>query len=317
MPNIAFSLTQNLVRGLGAEPATQGGVRAWMENAGYVPRLGANDEAIELFSSDLPQLVPFLSFDYERFALASAESLLVATSEWTSHGSMGWPLLKLYYSAFFAAHAVMRSQGTGIVKVERQQAKMVNDFLKVLDPTSTIMQPGMFLYTLDGLDNGEFRLRFTKHGNGGGVHEGFWDSFCRYLGSAAERAVETGALDADDFLMDATEVTSSIRGSGSGANSWLSSTRNEINYQHKHSVWFPTARSQRNMANLGSLRIVPSNTVSLPTSTRKAPIAAFSQVSLYLGLLNIDIADYVAARSTRGGAFGQKWRRLQQQLGRA
>lgn len=265
-------------------------------------------------SFNLDELVAYLGFDYTRFALASAESLMVSDVEWRDHNLVGWPLLKLYYSAFFSAHALLRSQGVGFVKIERKQAKSINDLFHIIDKSGASFEPGMYIHALDTSVRGDPKLRFTKDSGGSGAHEGFWDMFCKYLNKAAEDAVDAGEIDANAFLTGATEITAAIRGGAAHAGSWMSTMRNEINYQHKHAVWFPVGRPQKSHAGRRSLRIAPANSITLPIGVGKDPVDAFWRVSFYLSLLNIDISEHIAARSTKGGAFGQKWRRLRNSL---
>lgn len=106
------------------------------------------------------------------------------------------------------------------------------------------------------------------------------------------------------------EITAAISGSQSHIGSWLSNTRNEINYQHKYSVWFPVKRNKNVNEILTRLKISSSNSIPLDLNTNKEPITSFIEICSYLALLSFEISEYVAARSRKGGAFGQKWRRL-------
>jgi hypothetical protein len=281
-----------------------------MVDGAFVPKISSSTGAFELNSFTSSELVPFLSFDYERFALASAESILVSNLECQKHGLAGWPLLKLYYSAFFSAHAVMRSQGAGIIKLEKPQITKLNNFLSLLDSDTLLIKTGMYFYQIDTTRLDDPVISFTPHGAGNGVHEAFWKSFCDYIDKLANKAVATGAVDAAEMLAGSEEVCRAISGSNTHSGAWISTMRNEINYQHQHSVWFPLTKSAGVKGMIEGLQIKRSSAATLGTPIKGNPIKAFAEVSLYLACLNIDVAQYLSARSTKGGAFGQKWRRM-------
>lgn len=271
--------------------------------------------AIALEDVDLKELVRYISFDFERFALASRESLVVACSEKTLHNLAGWPLLKLYYSAFFAAHAIMRSQGTGVVKIERAHAQHVNQLLTIFEPDHTSIAPGMYLYSiLPSMETGSLSVVLTPLKDRGGVHQTFWRLFCDLLQDAASAVAQRDGPNAADFIAGAAEVSDAIKLGGYRSVVWFSAVRNEINYQHRHSTWFPLKKDGKVLSALDGVGPASSNTVRFDISKAKDPIAAFANTSRYLALLNIEVADYIAKRSTAGGSFGQKWRRFVHQL---
>lgn len=315
MPELVANLSSSTIRLLGVEPPKAEGLRSWIEEGAYVPSNDPGTGNVNLGSVTTQEIAPFLSFDFTRFALASAESFLEARREWNSRHFMSWPLLKLYYSAFFAAHAIMRSQGSGVVKIERNQANKLGDFLQVLGEEHTAIAPGMYQHNLYGGSVGNSILQLNKHGDGQGVHAAFWKTFCEFLNRRANLAVQKGMVDAEEFLAGATEITIAIAGVEVGTGSWISDIRNQINYQHKHSVWFPPKRRQKERTFFENLRVNSSNCISLNMNHEKQPVLAFSKICYYLAMLNFDIAEYLAARSTKGGAFGQKWRRLRSILG--
>lgn len=279
-----------------------------------MPVLPNGSLKLSISSFSLPEFTRYLSSDYERFALSSAESFVVSKLEFDKYGLTSWPLLKLYYSAFFAAHAVMRSQGAGVIKIENAQAVKLNQFLKTLNPLSPNFKPGMYEFRLNASVRDSPSLTLQPHGGGSGVHEAFWKSFCSYLDDLSRAAVATKAADAEAMAFGSIEVRNAISGNSGSSNSWLSQMRNQINYQHQHSVWFPIRKSGNAKGALAKLSLAPSKSSRLDTSVSKEPLRAFIEVSSYLSFLNFDIAEYVAARSTVGAAFGQKWRRFRSQI---
>ena len=96
---------------------------------------------------------------------------------------------------------------------------------------------------------------------------------------------------------------------------WLSAIRNEINYQQKYETWFPLHRKCPSLEALNCNVYSESSSIRLDNSKSRRPILAFVNITKYIANLSIEVANYVANRSTIGGAFGQKWRRFQEQIG--
>ncbi|WP_133176182.1 hypothetical protein [Pelagivirga sediminicola] len=285
-------------------------MRRWIEIGAFVPKVISSAGGFEMGSVNTRQLVPFITHEYERFALSSAESILVANLESDIHGLTGWPLLKMYYSAFFAAHAIMRSQGAGVTKLEKKQAAKINSFLALLGEHDETVTAGMYLYQLDISQRSGPIVTFTPHEPGAGVHESFWNSFCDHLDGHAKTAVRSGTVDATAIVTGSEEVCRAIRGSSSHAGAWLSTMRNQINYQHQHSVWFPLKRRNKVKELLSGLQIQPSKLAKLAASPKTHPVQAFAEATFYLACLNIDVAEVIATRSSKGNAFGPKWKRI-------
>jgi len=302
-----------MIRRLGSTPGSSGGLKSWLLDGAYVPSLNA-DGSVQLTNITPNEILPYINHDFERFALSSAESLLIASVESTNYGLSSWPLLKLYYAAFFAAHAVMRSQGSGVTKVDKAHLKKINDFLAILGNPPSSMTPGTYVFDIDFSQPGSVVLNFTPHSSGSGVHEAFWKSFCEFLGRQSNAALTSNAAGAQIFLAGTEEIKAAIGGSYRENSSWISAMRNQINYQHLHSVWFPQRKSDKTAKAIAALKVRPSNQAVLGTPAKKDPVKAFIEVANYLACLNIDLSEYVAARSTMGSAFGQKWRRMFEQL---
>ena len=316
MADIATNLQSGLLKRLGVNPSTDGGLRRWLIDGAYVPEVNTSTDAIELTNIEVTRdLVPYLSFDFERFALASAETLLIAKLEHTKHKLASWPLLKLYYSAFFAAHAIMRSHGTGVLKIDKDHVKEINNLLDSVGNGNKKFAPGMYNYKLELSTRSSPYMTFSKPKVGRGTHDEFWKIFCKFLDDRANFSLLTGAVDARKLVSGVEEIKMAVSGSNIGSVSSISAMRNDINYQHKYAVWYPIRRSNRLGNLIEDLEVKASKNVVFGSSLRSKPIRPFVEVLHYLACLNVDISEFVAARSTKGGAFGQKWRRLRAELG--
>lgn len=286
-----------------------GGFKKWIVSGTYVPEWSEQGDLV-LKRANVEAFTRAVSFDYDRFALAAQESRIVALSEREKFGVIGWPLLKQYYSAFFAAHAIMRCRGAGIVRIDAEQSAAISLILQSYLGDDAKLRPGNYYYSASKGDqdrNGELTISFAASKDGKGAHEGFWDRFVKYLEFEADRAVTDGLPDNQDFVSYSLQIKESIM---SGGAVWISKIRNEINYSHAHQSWMPlNKKSISNTSLPKSLKGFISN-CRLDVSRSKEPIRAFFCVCCYMSELNLQIASRIAERSKAGGTFGQRWGRL-------
>ena len=310
MPSLVPSLVTGALPRLGVDPAVQGGFEKWLSAATITPLISPNLSIWRYSVTDLDELIPFLAFDFERFSLATAESFLRATqnpARGLNHA--GWRLLELYYSAFFAAHALMRSQGAAVATISAATAKRVSDIATLYDPNIIALQAGTWFYRVRVSDD-ETYIEFRSAVSGAGVHDAFWREFCSFVKLLAAEAVKNGLPDGADFVVGADEIASRIREAGDGSASWLAKIRNELNYKHAHSAWHPEPKHQTATSAITAVRLMRSDAIRLDASKSKAPLAAFASTCSYLSSLSFEVSSYLAERSTRGAAFGQKWRKF-------
>lgn len=298
---------------LGQLPPKKEGFQGWITSGSYQPIISADSSTVTLKRINFREIVPYISFDFERFALSSRETFVTACTDNESIKLAGWPLLKLYYAAFFAAHAIMRSMGAGVILISKIPAQHLNSILNIYDSNAPALVPGMFMYRLLRYPtNKQPSVVLEQQPRSKGVHESFWLIFCDFLLSEAKLASQVNSADSVEFLTGVSEISDVIRSGSSGV--WLSTIRNEINYQHKHGVWFPIKRNSSALAALQNVGITDTASIRLDISKQQNPILAFANISRYLACLNIEVSEFVAKRSTAGGAFGQKWRRLSQAI---
>lgn len=272
----------------------------------------AGSSSVELAQVNTQEFVQFVSRDFERFALASKESISVALVEKDQFNLAGWPLLKLYYSAFFGAHAIMRSQGCGVVMISGNQFRHLNAIAALSAAPAHQIGAGLYTYkTVSATAAAQPSVMLDPAGGRGGVHERFWLLFCDFLDETSAIAVANRAANATEFLAGASEIANAIKGDGSIGRVWLSTMRNDINYQHKYKTWFPVTRRDEPLQSLIHAGLVTSKSIRFDLSAAKKPLSTFVNIARYVACLSSEISDFVAARSTANGTFGQKWRRLE------
>ncbi|MGO4451767.1 hypothetical protein AB4Y96_22840 [Phyllobacterium sp. TAF24] len=302
------SLTGALLPRLGQELAAVGGIKSFLETAVYQISFSKNGVAeIELSRFNNAELIRYISFDFERFSLASLETFSIYIMENKESNLIGWPLLKLYYSAFFSAHAIIRSQGAGVVNFDADDLRNINNLIKIHDASQAGLLPGTYVYQIER--NTSPILTLKPMAEKGGVHEAFWKYFIKYIEAAAEDATLKKQPDATQFVAGAKEVADAIK-LGSRSSVWISAMRNEINYQHKYGVWYPLKKGDYIQKTLRDFGLIDSSTVRFDYSKTNEPLNAFASISRYLSCLNYEIGKYLAERSVSTKGFGGKWRRM-------
>jgi len=296
---------------IGTVPSQYSGFKDWIMRGNFIPSM--SDRCTLLLSRiRVDDFSVATSFDYERFALSAQETYLFALSARKKIPSLSWPLLNHYYSAFFSAHAIMRSRGAGLSKLDKEQADFLSDSLKIYDPEGKEIKAGMYFFLSQKSDvdrAGEMSVEITLAKDGNGVHDSFWSTFSKYIEAEAEKSALQGQADSASFVEHALTLRNAI-GVNSRKASWISTIRNQINYQHDFEAWMPYNKKSRANISMSKIENSTFTQVRLDRSKDSDPIGAFLSTSCYLSKLNMAVAESIAARSQRGGAFGQKWYRL-------
>lgn len=87
----------------------------------------------------------------------------------------------------------------------------------------------------------------------GRPHEALWAMFHEVLGAASEQVIAGPLPQADAQTVFAKLESFRRIAASQGSSSWLSRTRNEIQYRLMHDVWHPTTISRQNRALLRRL----------------------------------------------------------------
>jgi len=286
--------------------------RTWLARGTYRPTTSSVRDNIILENISPAELVRYLSYDFERFALASLESFCMATAG--ANGSYAWPLLKLYYSAFFAAHAIMRAMGEGVAKLEREQANILETVVDLNTGRSPGIAPGMYWFRLHQGPDQQLLLSLAPQSPGAGVHDSFWRTFDAFLRRRSEEATQRSTAEAALFVAGSAELSAFLRPRRGHSTVWFSSIRNEINYQHYHKTWLPDTSAKTLGVDLTTMSLITSSSVRLDASPERQPVPMFARLSQYLSCLSWEIAEHVAASSSAFRAFGSRWRALKQKL---
>lgn len=191
-----------------------------------------------------------IAADCRRLSTSCLQSISTAQN---TKSELPWSLVRLYYSAFYAAHVVVRLLGSGCCWLDQSHA---NRILAVGVATGVIAP--------FPIDQGAYRclvgasgdsLAWTKTGSGsrGGAHEALWSILDLTL-SEASNSIAAGLLpraDAQAVIGQIESFRTIARARGS--KSWLSTVRNDLQYRLDHDVWHPTSVGKQDRARLQRL----------------------------------------------------------------
>lgn len=308
MADLRGGLLERAIGSLGVDRSESGGVREWLK-AGVYQLKAAQGTAFTLERFDAQEYLRYLSHDFERFVLACAETLYIARAEYRSDAVFPWTLLKLYYSAFYGSHAIMRSAGQGVVKLDSAEANALSQFISASQGTTTQINAGFYKFELVQSSTG-YEVEFTLPQNAGGVHEAHWKEFRAYLDNTASLLASTSAASANDFISGMAEVVPHFQQHPQTGGVWLSAIRNMVNYQQAFHLWSPKPKNKSVSERLDAVTDGGSSVIRLDKPMWPDPIPQFTLVTNYLAVLAKEVAEFHAARSTKAQAFGFRWRRL-------
>lgn len=213
--------------------------------AGYDLSFDAGTKSISIDFREPTFLGAAVGGDASRFAAAAFSSAKGAAAAINDADALSWGLLRLYYSAFYAGHAILRFMGRSCSYLETPHIAQIRRLAIALGmPPPFQINAGLYACTLNAAQTGFYFAQ--ARGRVGGAHEAFWELFQEFLSEATEDVLRNRIAPADArnvFLK--LEGLRRILARGRGA-SWLSAVRNEIQYRHARGVWAPPTINRTN-----------------------------------------------------------------------
>lgn len=313
-----MSLSSAIVRRslprIGESLAETGGIKSWILSGSFYIGDNSTGDEIYLNNVNLYELMRYVVFDYERFALSCWESFSVFKGELSSLKLLGWPFIKLYYSAFFGAHAAMRVTGEAVFRVESDHAKRLSDLVAMFVSPSFLVSAGTYHAKTIQKPDRTLSVTLTKLPDTGGAHDGFWRIFSSYLDSIEQDTIKNKQPDAALVISKAAEIRRITKAYGGSSGNWLSVIRNRINYGHDFGVWFPVKGSHPSLEDLKGMSLKGHDLIRLDMNPGKEPLKAFAFANQTIACLSFEISEQIAAQSDAATRFGSKWKRLRADL---
>ena len=223
-------ISGNIVKGLGG----------WLTDEEFNIFEPVKAKHFVLSMADAEPFLAALAADINRTAIAAYESVRLATRSTLFPKSTAWPVIKSYYAAFFAAHAILRMLGTGFTTLEIPHAASINRIATLYGVSNENVTPGTFTFTYFGAQREAHWDRFDS--SSGGVHERFWAFFRLRIANLSRDVLKTGGgITSDNQAVSGrlTELLDNLCYEACPKGNWLSVVRNRVNCRHQFGAWYP------------------------------------------------------------------------------
>lgn len=235
-------------------------IQDWIGNANYAPTTLNNTLILTGVNQSI--FLEALGSDINRLASAGSETLKNIATIDVIPKSMAWPYVKLYYSALFYAHSMLRIWGRSPSYIRTSELMPLRNVLTAYGVSAPYsLQTGQYLFTAD-MRAASVSLQSVS--GSGGAHEFLWREFHRAL-TDLKINISAGGYLADDKKRVTKQLNALIALiSKNGQNlSWPSQMRNDIQYRQAEGLWYPyrgkakTANFQQDVAalTLGKLEL--------------------------------------------------------------
>jgi hypothetical protein len=309
MVDLSISLARRALPGLLSVKSADASISQWI-TTGYYRISEDSDEGVLILSGfDEDSVLRHIQFDYGRFVLSSLETLKSSVESGTPKAA-AWPLLKRYYAAFFAAHAILRAMGVGVIRIDASSANYLTQLGKVFLHDEYKLPGGSYVYTMRERQNVGLCIELREAPNSGnGVHMALWSYMNTFLNEYVSDIVAKGEEGATEIAARITELQTILKQGGKDvAGCWLSYTRNQMNYRHDYGVWFPYRPPATYRRHLPAMR---TDGLRLDFNVKKTPVQAFDAATTFISVLNYELCNRLAARSGRKTAtLASDWQRL-------
>lgn len=242
-----------------------------------------------------------LASDCGRFSCAAFQSVADITSGFDDRDSFPWAVVQLYYGAFYAGHALIRTVGEGcsfFYKRHTDRIASVADANGISPPLR--MDAGLYHCVLNSTSS---VITYNKAAsNAGGAHEAFWLVFGNKVKSIAD-AILAGPLptiDAQAVYAKLNQLLQILN--RKGGYSWLSGVRNDLQYRLQHDAWFPEiprVQMRRDLGRVASQWKRDPMAIDL-SSQRSGLLGDFSVACAFIIALCREVFGLIGARSSKG-----------------
>ena len=214
-------------------------LKAWIKQGqNYHFTIDITDSTFTISTYDRTNFLKPISSDINRFVRASIETSSTNCGSEISPKSISWSLVKSYYSAFYAINAILRLFGISLSYLDRNHTNKIHQISDAYSHRKGV-----------NLKRGLYALECNSHiaeisgtllqSNNGGAHELAWKQFLDLIGKIQVHIVSNYGSLYNSELGKLQELILNLTSSGLANGNWLSSIRNDINYQQLHGVWFP------------------------------------------------------------------------------
>lgn len=281
--------------------SSYGPIKSFIENKNI--NFLSYDQALDFYTFntlDSDDLLKSLSFDINRMSIASFESFYSLKNRSAEYPkSISWLLIKLYYSAFFSAHSILRILGKPVLQIDQRQSLILNKQISFHTLKDQIPKIENKIYILATDITTYINLKSCASRNS---HEELWKLFLNELILIETNVNKNNFIDQDsknNFKNQLDSLSTILCSYGRSHGNWLSSIRNEINYQHLYDAWFPHSRTKtvrdKIYENLSRWDKEP----YINISNKSHDLDKFSQACIFIIALNKNLIETVQQMNSK------------------
>lgn len=215
------------------------GLSGWLTDGEYQIYSPLQPDSFVLNIAESAGFLSSLAADVNRFAAAAFETVHQITVNRELPRSTAWLVIKTYYAAFFAAHAIARMLGFGVVYIGGGEAKAVTRIADIYGTAGgNSVTKGGYEFAYDANQRAILFRRANQVM--GGAHESFWGVFNEKLRDLSNRILSSQTLsttDSQPVSIRLGELCDNLFYLNQGA--WLAVIRNDVTYRHRRGAWFP------------------------------------------------------------------------------
>ncbi len=272
----------------------------WLHSLDYEFISELDDDESFTLSNFSKSFINVNAFEFERMACASLESHLALDLSLKGKKNLAWTIIKLYYSAYYAAHAIMRSMGRFCVHLDSPATSAVLRNAKIFFPNSLRPKNGNYLVKYNADINS---IDFIRSNTPGGAHMFFWEEFKALIGYLMDELGNKSTA-YQRILLSLSDLKDCLSKDGNNMGNWLSVVRNDITYQHKYGVWYPHKNYNRGdgykvfqtfQLNINPLMINLISTNSI--------LHQFGSITNYIIVLMVEIGNELIKRNSINRSF--------------
>jgi len=269
--------------------------------AGYDFSVVDTSKTVVVDFRDSTAITVALASDCGRFSCASFQSAACVAEEMTKRDNFAWSLVKLYYSAFYAGHALIRVLGEGCSFFYKKHTDRLSQMRTAVGIIPTFkIEAGLYHCLLN--DDATAISFLRARGSVGGAHESFWLIFGNKLKAISEKILlgNLTRIDAQSVFYQFDQLLQII--GRNGGYSWLSSVRNDLQYRLAHDAWYPSRVRPHNRKSLGRLATQwTSDPMSIDMhESRLGLLGDFVSACAFIIALHRDILLRIADSSSEG-----------------
>jgi len=278
------------------------GLRAWLAKGNYQIYSAPTSTLTELDYVAGHDLLVGLANEVNRFTQAMLESFQSLSIVQGLPKSAGWRVIKTYYSAFYAAHAILRMTGQSLLNLDGPSKTVLNRLTTAFGYTPVVVN-GFYHATLKPSDK---KLELKKVSlNQGGSHEAMWSQFASWVRNASTHVLSNRtipAIEAQQIASGLIALEGALRSENSNG-AWLSRVRNRVTYRQEMGVWYPYQRST------GALNLSIPMGLAAPAiearqlATTKEPLMLFYRACRTIVALCLEFCHEMAGRCQNGRSF--------------